>query len=103
MSTDPPRVASASAESRSPMSEEPPFRTVLRGYDPEQVRSAFDELQTSVVTARRMTADRTIELTRMQEQLATVQRELDATSARLRELESRPAQAGTPSVSDVGA
>jgi cell division septum initiation protein DivIVA len=85
------------------MSEEPPFRTVLRGYDPEQVRSALDELQTSVVTARRMTADRTIELTRMQEQLATAQRELEAVSARLRELESHPAQAGTPSVTDVGA
>lgn len=85
------------------MSEEPPFRTVLRGYDPEQVRSAFDELQTTVVTARRLTADRTIELTRMQEQLSNAQRDLEAATARLREQESRPSQAGAPSVADVGA
>lgn len=85
------------------MSEEPPFRTVLRGYDPEQVRSALDELQGSVVTARRMTADRTIELTRMQEQLAKAQRELEAATARLGQLERDPAQAAPPSVTDVGA
>lgn len=84
------------------MSEEPPFRTVLRGYDPEQVRSALDELQASVVTARRMTADRTIELTRMQEQLAKAQRELEAADARLGQLERDPAQAAPPSVTDVG-
>ena len=85
------------------MSEEPPFRTVLRGYDPEQVRSALDELQSSVVTARRMTADRTIELTRMQEQLAKTQRDLEAARARLSEADSHPSPTAAPSVADVGA
>jgi chromosome segregation ATPase len=84
------------------MSEEPQFRTVLRGYDPEQVKSVLDELQTSVVTARRLAADRTIELTRMQEHLNHVQRDLDQATARVEELESRPPQAA-PSAGDVGA
>ena len=54
------------------MSEESQFRTVLRGFDPEQVKSAMDEMHTSVVTARRLAADRTIELTRMQDHLNQV-------------------------------
>jgi DivIVA domain-containing protein len=84
------------------MSEELQFRTVLRGYDPEQVRSAVDDLQTSVVTARRIAADRTIELTRMQEHLGQVQRELDLARTQLGELEHRPAASAAAPV-DVGA
>lgn len=84
------------------MSQEAQFRSVLRGYDPEQVRSAMDELQSSIVTARRIAADRTIELTRAEEQLAQANRDLDEAAARIVELERRPTQA--PSASgDVGA
>jgi hypothetical protein len=75
------------------MSEDPQFRSVLRGYDPEQVKSAMDELQTSIVTARRIAADRTIELTRAEEQLSRANRDLDEAAARIVELERRPAQA----------
>jgi cell division septum initiation protein DivIVA len=82
------------------MSEHPEFRTVLRGYDPEQVRATVDELHTSVVTARRLAADRTIELTKMQDHLHQVQRQLDEATARVTELQARPASA--PSASDVG-
>jgi cell division septum initiation protein DivIVA len=83
------------------MTEEPPFRTVLRGYDPDQVKSALDELQGSVVSARRMTADRTIELTRMQEQLAKAQQDLEAANHRLAEV-TTAAPTSAPSVADVG-
>ena len=83
------------------MSQEPPFRSVLRGYDPEQVRSAMDELQSSIVTARRIAADRTIELTRAEEQLARANHELDEAAARIVELQQRPAQAPNPG-GDVG-
>ena len=83
------------------MSEDPQFRNVLRGFDPEQVKSAMDELQTSIVTARRIAADRTIELTRAEEQLSRANRDLDEAAARIVELERRPAQA--PSAGgDVG-
>jgi cell division septum initiation protein DivIVA len=75
------------------MSQEPQFRSVLRGYDPEQVRSAMDELQASIVTARRIAADRTIELTRAEEQLSRANHDLDEAAARIVELERRPAQA----------
>ncbi len=85
------------------MSEQLQFRTVLRGFDPEQVKSAMDELQSSVVTARRVSADRTIELTRMQEQLATTQRDLEAAKARLSDADSHPTPTGAPTVTDVGA
>ena len=83
------------------MSEDTQFRTVLRGFDPEQVKSAMDEMHTSVVTARRLAADRTIELTRMQDQLNQVQRRLDEATARIAELEQQAPQSA-PSAGDVG-
>jgi cell division septum initiation protein DivIVA len=84
------------------MSEESQFRTVLRGFDPEQVKSAMDEMHTSVVTARRLAADRTIEVTRMQDHLNQVQRRLDEATARIAELEKQSPQSA-PSAGDVGA
>lgn len=89
------------------MSEELQFRTVLRGFDPDQVRSAVDDLQTSVVTARRIAADRTIELTRMQEHLGQVQRELEEATKRIGQLEQQepptaPATPQAPTTTDVG-
>ena len=84
------------------MSEESQFRTVLRGFDPEQVKSAMDEMHTSVVTARRLAADRTIEVTRMQDHLNQVQRRLDEATARIAELEQQAPQSA-PSAGDVGA
>ena len=84
------------------MSEESQFRTVLRGFDPEQVKSAMDEMHTSVVTARRLAADRTIELTRMQDHLNQVQRRLDEATARIAEMEKQSPQSA-PSAGDVGA
>ncbi|MDQ6895792.1 MAG: hypothetical protein M3171_04165 [Actinomycetota bacterium] len=74
------------------MIETPQFRTVLRGADPEQVAEALRELQTSLVVSRRAAADRTIELSRLQEEHQTLQAELQAAQQRLSELE----QAGGP-------
>ncbi|HEY7989638.1 MAG TPA: hypothetical protein VIE19_10495 [Lapillicoccus sp.] len=73
------------------MSDDPQFRTVLRGFDPDQVRSTLDDLQTSLVTARRIAADRTIELTRMQDKYVQLERDLDEAVHRIADLESRPA------------
>ena len=85
------------------MSEESQFRTVLRGFDPDQVKSALDEMHTSVVTARRLAADRTIELTRMQDHTTRSSGDLDeAIRADRRAGVSRHRQ-NAPSAGDVGA
>ena len=83
------------------MSDDPQFRTVLRGFDPDQVKSALDDLQASLVTARRIAADRTIELTRMQDKYVQLERDLDEAVQRIADLESRSGQSNA-SV-DVGA
>ena len=83
------------------MTEEPQFRTVLRGFDPDQVRSTLNEMQNALTTARRIAADRTIELTRMQDRHAQLERDLDEAVHRISDLESR---AGLSNASaDVGA
>lgn len=83
------------------MSEDPQFRTVLRGFDPDQVKSTLEEMHKALSTARRIAADRTIELTRMQDKHAQLERDLDEAVHRIADLESR---AGHSSASaDVGA
>ena len=64
----------------------------------------MDEMHTSVVTARRLAADRTIELTRMQDHLNQVQRRLDEATARIAELEKQSAaeRARPPATSGPG-
>lgn len=93
------------------MIEPPQFRTVLRGADPEQVAEALKELQTSLVVSRRAAADRTIELSRLQEEHQALQATFDAAQQRLAELEqsagsgqaaSAPAGGGR-SYGDLGA
>ena len=46
------------------MNEPPQFRSVLRGYDPEQVAAVLADLADSLTVARRTAADRTMELIR---------------------------------------
>jgi hypothetical protein len=83
------------------MTEEPQFRTVLRGFDPDQVRSTLSEMQNALTTARRIAADRTIELTRMQDQYAQLERDLDDAVHRISDLESRAGHSNAST--DVGA
>jgi chromosome segregation ATPase len=83
------------------MIEPPQFRTVLRGADPEQVAEAIKELHTSLVVARRAAADRTIELSRMQEEHQTLRSELEAAQQRIAELEQSRSGSGT-GYGDVG-
>jgi len=44
----------------------PPFRTVRRGLDPEQVEATVRELTAALDAARREAADRTVELAKAQ-------------------------------------
>jgi hypothetical protein len=85
------------------MIEPPQFRTVLRGADPEQVAEAIKELHSSLVVARRAAADRTIELSRMQEEHQSLQAALQTAEQRITELErSGGTAAGGLTYGDVG-
>ncbi|HEU4332609.1 MAG TPA: hypothetical protein VFR40_15965 [Lapillicoccus sp.] len=86
------------------MIEQPQFRTVLRGFDPDQVKAALEEMQNALSTARRIAADRTIELTRMQEKHGQIEKDLDEAAQRIADLERHGAAAGnTNAPADVGA
>ena len=65
------------------MIEQPQFRTVLRGFDPDQVTAAFTEMTASLAIARRTAAERTMELTNAQEREAALNADLDEAVARL--------------------
>jgi cell division septum initiation protein DivIVA len=65
------------------MNEPPQFRTVLRGYDPEQVAAVVADLTSSLTVARRTAADRTMELTQAQQLVATLSEERDEAVERL--------------------
>ncbi len=74
------------------MSEPPQFRTVLRGADPQQVATAISELHASLVVVRRALADRTTELSRIQEEHHALQATLATAQQRIAEMEQqRPA------------
>jgi len=86
------------------MNEQPQFRTVLRGLDPDQVKAALEEMQNALSTARRIAADRTIELTRMQERHGQLEKDLDEAVHRIADLETRAAAGGSSNApADVGA
>jgi hypothetical protein len=86
------------------MIEQPQFRTVLRGFDPDQVKAALEEMQNALSTARRIAADRTIELTRMQEKHGQLEKDLDEAVQRIADLETRAAAGGGSNApADVGA
>jgi cell division septum initiation protein DivIVA len=65
------------------MNEPPPFRSVLRGYDPDQVSAALTELSASLTVARRTAAERTMELTKLQQLVTTLTAERDEAVERL--------------------
>jgi cell division septum initiation protein DivIVA len=83
------------------VTELPEFRTVLRGYDPNEVSAAVTELSHSLTVARRTAAERTMELTRAQERESALNAELDEAVARLAAAE-RNEQAHTAGRVDVG-
>ncbi|MEP6649982.1 MAG: hypothetical protein ABJA74_08720 [Lapillicoccus sp.] len=82
------------------MIEPPHFRTVLRGYDPDQVSAVMSELSSSLTIARRTAADRTMELTKAQQREATLNADLDEAVARLAAAEK--ADSRNQVFSDVG-
>ena len=79
----------------------PEFRTVRRGYDPEQVEEVLDELYTSLSDAVREAEEQASRLQsaeRVRDELGTA---LSQAQHRIAELEKRPA-AGGPSFESLG-
>lgn len=84
------------------MTEPPPFRMVLRGADPQQVAMVMTKLHTSIETLRRTVADRTLALSRVQEEQQALHATLLTAQQRVAELErGRPAAFGADR-GDVG-
>lgn len=81
------------------MNVQPQFRTVVRGFDPEQVTSAVKDMYTALTIARRAAADRVLELASAQAELERLRSELDATQSQLAELQ---ASASSHAYGDVG-
>lgn len=65
------------------MDDQPDFRTVIRGYDPQQVNAVLSEVNSSLMVARRTAAQRTVDLARAKEQVASLSADLDEAVARL--------------------
>lgn len=82
----------------------PTFRSVMRGWDPTQVEATLSELTAALDAARREAADRTVELSKVQSAHADLARRLEATTARVGELEEtqRTAADTTPNYQDLG-
>lgn len=78
------------------------FKTVLRGYDPEQVASTMKELKGALVAARRDAAERTSELAKVQAGFDDSKQELDAALERITELERQHKGSESPGFDELG-
>ena len=87
------------------MSDLPPFRSVRRGYDPDQVTSAITELSAELAAARQAASERATELTHALEREAALTEQLRETAAQLASAQAKSTREnGGPSQShhDVG-
>ena len=82
----------------------PPFRSVMRGWDPTQVEATLGELNAALEAARREAADRTVELSKFQSAHAELSSQLDAAHARIGSLEEaeRTASSTTTNFQELG-
>lgn len=72
------------------------FRTVMRGYDPNEVERTVGQLRQAADQARAEAADRTVELTKLRGQLTELE-------ARIAGLQDEQAHAAPPSFAELGA
>lgn len=84
------------------MTTPPNYRIVLRGFDPAQVEEHANELNKAVESARREAADRTVEVTRLQNANSALQERVNDLSNRLKEAEEANPTSTAPSFSDLG-
>ena len=81
----------------------PTFRMILRGYDPEEVNAAFEDLTNQLEAARAATGGQGADVSELQATIDQLQQELDEMSLYTADLEERVTQAPTsPSFEDLG-
>jgi len=81
----------------------PTFRMILRGYDPDEVNAAFDELTRELETARAEPTGQNPEVSELRAINEQLQQELDEMSLYTADLEERVEQAPkAPSFEDLG-
>lgn len=70
----------------------PTFRTILRGYDPEEVNAAFEELTDQLEAARADSGGQDTDTSELRATIDQLQQELDEMSLYTADLEERTAQ-----------
>jgi len=83
----------------------PTFRMILRGYDPEEVNAAFEDLTKQLEAARAAGGGEGADVSELQATIDQLQQELDEMSLYTADLEERAAQPQTqaaPSFEDLG-
>ncbi len=81
----------------------PTFRMILRGYDPEEVNAAFEDLTSQLEAARATSTGQDADTSELQATVDQLQQELDEMSLYTADLEERVAQAPkAPTFDDLG-
>lgn len=78
------------------------FRSVLRGYDPAQVDQHVHELAQAAAAARQETAQRTIEVTKLEAAHDQLRNEVERHVQRARKLEEEQMKASAPTYATLG-
>ncbi|MDR2930359.1 MAG: hypothetical protein LBV06_05585 [Propionibacteriaceae bacterium] len=78
----------------------PTFRMILRGYDPEEVNAAFEDLTKELEAARTTSNGQDADVSELQATVDQLQQELDEMSLYTADLEERAAQAPKPPTFD---
>ena len=84
------------------MSDNPSFRSVLRGYDPAQVDQWRAELAGSLEQARQEAAERTVEVSELRAALTRAQEEHAGTAQSLAALKEEHSKAAAPTYANLG-
>ncbi len=80
----------------------PAFRTVMRGYEPNEVDKALGDLRKSLEQARAEAATHGVNVSKLQTQVATLEEGLTAEKQRSALLASEQAQQAQPTFTDFG-
>ena len=78
------------------------FRSVLRGYDPAQVDQHVHELAQAATAARQETAQRTIEVSKLEAAHDQLRNEMERHVQRARKLEEEQMKASAPTYATLG-
>ena len=83
--------------------QNPGFRTVMRGYNPNEVDRSLTDLRKALDQARAEAADGSVAVTKLNSQVAQLGEQANSYRARIASLEQEQKEAAAPSFTDLGA